>query len=106
MRITIDVTKRDISVGDADDCPLTRAVRRALHVRQGSRLGENLLVGASNIYYLMEDSWNEVDLAAIPKIAQDFVRDFDIDRTVEPFSFVANFNKARAKGVGLTLPTA
>ena len=105
MRITIDVTKRDITEGSDIDCPLTHAVRRALGLRKNSRLGGNLLVGISNIYYLVEDSWDEIDLAALPDIAQDFVRDFDLARTVGPFSFVANFNKARAKSIGLKLPT-
>ncbi len=106
MRITIDVTKRDITESSEIDCPLTRAVRRALGVRRNSRLGANLQVGALTVYYLAEDSWDEINLASIPKVAQDFVRDFDLDRTVEPFSFVANFSKARSKSIGLTLPTA
>ena len=105
MRIAIDVTKRDITSGTEDDCPLTRAVRRALGVRKDSVVGRSLLVGLANIYFLPEDDWNDIDLAGIPQIAQDFVRDFDFARTVEPFSFVANFNQERAKLVGLTLPT-
>ncbi len=106
MRITIDVTKRDITSGTEYDCPITRSVRRALGVRKDSATGRNLLVGISNIYFLHENDWNETDLAAIPPIAQDFVSDFDSNRPVAPFSFVANFNQARAKRVGLTLPTA
>ncbi len=106
MRINIDVTKRDITESSEVDCPLTRAVRRALGLRRSSRLGDSILIGASNIYYLEENSWDEIDLASMPKIAQDFVRDFDLDRTVEPFTFPANFNQARSKRVGLTLPTA
>ena len=106
MRITIDVTKRDITTGTDDACPVTRALRRALGIRASSKLGRNLLIGISNIYYLVEDSWDEIDLASMPKVAQDFVRDLDLDRTVEPFSFVASFSKARAKSIGLTLPTA
>ena len=105
MRITIDVTKRDIARGNDDACPITRAVRRALGVRKDSKLGRNLLVGSLNIYFLAEDTWDETELASIPKIAQNFVRDFDLARVVEPFSFVANFNQKRAKLVGLTLPT-
>ena len=106
MRITIDVTKRDIASGTEDDCPITRAVRRALGLRKNSAIGRNLLVGISNIYFLHEDSWDETELASIPKIAQDFVHTFDREWPVEPFFFFANFNKARAKGIGLALPTA
>ncbi len=106
MRITIDVTKRDIAAADEEDCPITRAMRRTLGVRKSGSLGRNLLVGALTIYYLVEDEWDEIDLASMPKVAQDFVKDFDLQRVVEPFSFVANFNQARAKSVGLTLPTA
>ncbi|KKM24071.1 hypothetical protein LCGC14_1608850 [marine sediment metagenome] len=105
MRITIDVTKRDIDRGTADACPVTLAVRRALGVRKDSKLGRYLLIGISNICFLDEDGWFETDLAAMPNIAQDFVNDFDRGRTVAPFSFVANFNQERAKLVGLTLPT-
>ncbi|KKL76959.1 hypothetical protein LCGC14_2039660 [marine sediment metagenome] len=105
MRITINVTKRDITEGNEMDCPVTRALRRALGVRKNSRLGDSLRVGSLTIYYLVEDEWDEIDLATMPKIAQDFVRDFDRNRTVKPFSFPANFNQVRAKSIGLTLPT-
>ncbi|KKL48514.1 hypothetical protein LCGC14_2324770, partial [marine sediment metagenome] len=45
MRITIDVTKRDITESGEVDCPITRALRRVLGVRKNSRLGDGLLVG-------------------------------------------------------------
>lgn len=106
MRITIDVTKGDIATADEEDCPITRALRRAVGVRKNSHLGRNLLVGRLSIYFLPDDGWNEIDLASVPKSAQDFTQAFDNAQPVEPFSFVANFNKARAKSVGLTLPAA
>ncbi|KKL67284.1 hypothetical protein LCGC14_2136570, partial [marine sediment metagenome] len=45
-----------------------------------------------------------VVLATMPPVATDFVNDFDDGIEVAPFSFVANFNKARAKRIGLALP--
>ncbi|KKL50649.1 hypothetical protein LCGC14_2303380 [marine sediment metagenome] len=106
MRITINVTKRDITTSGEVDCPITRALRRVLGVRKNSRLGDGLLVGDTVIYFMPEDSWDDVDLASMPQLAQAFVDDFDNDRPLAPFSFVANFNQASAKRVGLTLPTA
>ncbi len=110
MRITIDVTKRDITKAASDvfNCPIRLAVRRALGVRVNSHMGKSLLVNDTNIVFEDCDSYSydEIDLATLPKAAQDFVSDYDDDKTVEPFSFVANFNQSRAKDVGLTLPTA
>ncbi len=106
MRITIDVTKRDITTSGEMDCPITRALRRVLGVRKNSRLGDGLLVGDRVIYFMPEDSWDVIDLASMPQLAQGFVADFDTGRPLKPFSFVANFSQARAKSIGLTLPTA
>jgi len=110
MRITIDVTKRDITTGDWDTCPITRAVRRALGIRSDSRLGRDLGVGYDTIYVMSDDDGSnpdeDINLAKVPAVAIEFTKAFDDDRLVKPFSFVADFNQARAKSVGLVLPTA
>ncbi len=110
MRITIDVTKRDITTGDLDNCPIIRAVRRALGIRADSKLGRDLYVGYDNIYVMRDDLGGnpaeDINLAMVPAAAIEFTQDFDDERPVKPFSFVANFSQASAKRVGLTLPTA
>ena len=108
MRITIDETKRDITTGDWETCPITRAVLRALGVRSDSKLGRDLGVGYDNIYVLGDDDGgdSDVELAKMPAAAVEFNKAFDAERPVKPFSFVADFNQARAKSVGLVLPTA
>ena len=111
MRITIDVTKRDINQakkaqekGDFDDCPITCALRRTLGVRADNKMGQDLAVGYDNIYFYPDYPADEVVLASLPPMATAFLTDFDNGTAVEPFSFVANFNKERVKSVGLTLP--
>ena len=111
MRITIDVTRRDINQAAQamkargfDDCPITRALRRALGVRTDSNMGQGLAVSYDSIYFYPDDMSDEVVLATMPPVATDFVNDSDDGIEVAPFSFVANFNKARAKRIGLALP--
>jgi len=111
MRITIDVTRRDINQAAQamkargfDDCPITRALRRALGVRTDSNMGQGLAVSYDSIYFYPDYPADEVVLASLPPMATAFLTDFDNGTAVEPFSFVANFNKARAKRIGLALP--
>ena len=110
MRITIDVTKRDIATGDWETCPITRAVRRALGIRADSKLGRDLGVSYDTIYVMSDDDDGnpdeDINLAKVPAAAIEFTQAFDADRPVKPFSFVANFNQASAKSVGLKLPAA
>ncbi|KKK66218.1 hypothetical protein LCGC14_2966320 [marine sediment metagenome] len=105
MRITIDVTKRDITTGDWETCPITRAVRRVLGIRRDSKLGRDLSVGYDTIYVMGDDFDDDIDLATVPVAVIEFTKAVNADRPVKPFSFVANFNQASAKRVGLTLPT-
>jgi hypothetical protein len=109
MRITIDVTKRDINTaakGDYLTCPIRLAVRRALEVRESSVVGRNLHISDTHIFVESEETWDEINLATLPKVAQDFTSDFDAEKSVAPFTFVADFSKRQAKRAGLTLPTA
>ena len=114
MRITIDVTRRDINNARRADerrdfykgCPATCALWRALGVPANSNMGRGLVVGGSHIYFFYDagNATGAVVLASLPREAMAFVDDFDDGIEVAPFSFVANFNKARAKRIGLALP--
>lgn len=78
--ITINVTARDIKYGEpgkADQCPIQRAISRT----KFGKLFHSILVGGSDILF---DSRLWVNL---PSPARYFVKDFDHDVPVEPFTF-------------------
>ena len=111
MRLQIEVTERDIRLGTPEDstyCPIARSVKRKLELR-GTK-AKRLMVANGAVEFEKaenDDWWNkDTPLATLPAAAVKFMSDFDNKRPVKPFSFFAIFHKARAKSVGLTLPTA
>jgi hypothetical protein len=82
---TISVTAEDITRGirrKCQICPAARAISK--HLREQLRIyvwGDgNLSIG----YPIQEGRMNDFEL---PKCVGDFVRDFDNDRDVQPFTF-------------------
>lgn len=73
--IEVEVTQADIDegvAGDCDLCPIARAARRAgLY---------GVMVSNS---YVIGNCWD----ASLPQVARDFIRVFDDDATVRPFTF-------------------
>lgn len=81
MNVTISVTQDDINEGEPAECgicPIALAARRAL------KTAAELSVFSDHIkiYFAVR-----VVLAALPRIAQDFIIDFDNFDPVQPFSF-------------------
>lgn len=79
MRVT--VTARDIKKGvqgDADSCPIARALRRALGMRRG--------IAVVGSYYTMGPGFGSRH--ALPRHVAAFVYAFDRLEPVTPFSFI------------------
>jgi hypothetical protein len=80
MRITVQVTQRDIRLGKHGDpwnCPIARAIKRV--VRRGAMEG---VIGS--YFYLGTET------RKLPAKAERFVSDFESKAEVYPFSFVLN----------------
>lgn len=76
--ITVDVTQEDIDhgeIGECETCPIARAISRAV--------GKTALVIADNFCF----DHNDMTDYPLPKVASDFVRQFDSGVDVSPFSF-------------------
>lgn len=89
-KLHIDVTQRDIKLGkkqDACECPIARAARRALGIRQKG------LVGVCTTIDIGMDSHGNSVRYDIPQKADWFISAFDWGSDsmgmVKPFSFVA-----------------
>jgi hypothetical protein len=79
MRIT--VTQDDIDMGcksHNENCPLARAASRAF--------GYPVRVDGFEIYSVDKGGFTH-NLATLPRRASEFVRDFDLGRTMQPFTF-------------------
>jgi hypothetical protein len=75
--VRIDVTQEDIDLGmpgKCGKCPLARAIRRAT--------GSLALVSGEDVY-----ASGFAHLAQLPMEAQKFVKAYDSDQEVHPFSF-------------------
>lgn len=80
MRLTIEVTQRDIDAGTpckSGDCPIARAMSRA-----GLR---RVAVNEDDIYFDHGDG--ERGFRLLPRAAEEFIMAFDHGRAVHPFEF-------------------
>lgn len=92
-KIKIQVTQEDINKGisgNCTECPIALAVLRALPHFQMVRVGHDMI----HCWVFAEDKekgrwhYNAGNRTYdIPREAQDFIRDYDRDRPVEPFEF-------------------
>lgn len=102
VKAVISVTKNDIREGipgDADSCPIARALHRAgfkyayaVSKGIGANKGGSLLVTIS-------------DVAPLPNTANKFIENFDNDgKSVKPFKFTLNISNEKAKLLGYKAP--
>jgi hypothetical protein len=86
MKQTINVTARDIKYGrrcDGQSCPIARAVLRTKWGKDSEAY--NFTVAAKSIIrFYLNRTPDRIDL---PQEANEFVRRFDRNQPVEPFSF-------------------
>ena len=81
MKKTINVTERDIKfgvLGDAEHCPVARAIKRVLKSEYYTK------VGPSTIVILRIRTLARIALEMVVKY---FIYDFDEGHTVKPFKF-------------------
>lgn len=81
----IEVTQEDINCGCKGlscDCPISIATNKKIQSLGYKTYGTLTTLGS--IYIYMMDKRHSFDL---PIVAAKFVRDFDSDKDVEPFSF-------------------
>lgn len=83
---TIEITQERIDIGvraDCCDCPITLSVR--VHVKP------NIEVWScpTDVTFFRKDLF--VGISPLPEVASQFMRDFDDERPVSPFSFPLDF---------------
>ena len=95
MQLFINVTAKNIDVG-IRKCKWGCPIACALH--DAHPTAYDLLVAKRFLRFthteVRERAVVRHYLAAMPKIAKEFIRDFDRKREVHPFSFTATFEEA------------
>lgn len=89
--ITWDVIQDDIDHGERQDCmtcPIARSIVRIFPGFEGVADHIDLQVCES-------ETGKMLYAAGTPEIGQDFMRDFDNDQPVEPFTITAKFKRMR-----------
>ncbi len=84
MKVTINVTQEDIKQGcsgNARNCPVARAIVRALNLTLGRVSVSN------NLFIYMKDDVHHLGAMRTPDSVLQFIARFDTGCAVEPFSF-------------------
>lgn len=82
----ISVTDMDIELGlrgDSEVCPVARSIARSFKKKIGTFSVAGDIARESHGEFL--------SLCLVPKTARDFIRRFDNDKIVKPFSFVMEY---------------
>lgn len=90
MRVKVTVTSDDIKKGKprrAEFCPIARALKRTFKTK-------TVLVGPSSYRFVSRFGPHS---GCLSKTALCFVRNFDAEREVRPFSFIVNVPRWKEK---------